>query len=58
MEQLQLKLTHPRQINIDGHVDEKTNIKYFGKATQQFDGTWIALADVCGCFCLVEVKIK
>lgn len=54
--QLALKLREPTQLDIDGYVDSR-GVRYLGKAVQQFDGTWHALADVFGCLCLVEVRI-
>lgn len=47
----------PATINVDGLVDSK-GIQYIGKATQQLDGTWRALANVGGALCLVEVNIR
>ncbi len=56
MEQLDLTLKDPPQIDIDRLVDSR-GIQYIGKATMQADGTWRALANVHGSLCLVEVTI-
>lgn len=57
MEQLELRLINPREVNVDGVMDDK-GIVFLGKATQQFDGTWRCLANVYGTLCLVEVKVS
>lgn len=63
MEQLNLKLSNPRKINVDGVAGvfkedySEAHIFYIGMATQQFDGTWLALANVFGTLCVVEVTI-
>ena len=58
MEQLDLKLANPRRINVDGVFGTDGHILYIGEATQQFNGTWRALANVFGALCVVEVDIK
>lgn len=57
MIQLELQPTPRREIEVDGRVDEKRNVRYLGTATQMFDGKWRCLADVCGALCLVEVTL-
>jgi hypothetical protein len=54
--QLELPLKWP-EVEVDGIVDEKRNIRYWGKATLRPNGKWVCLADVAGCLCIVEVKI-
>lgn len=44
-------------IDLDGHVD-KRGVEYFGQARRQPDGTWRCLACVCGCLCVVEVRVR
>jgi endogenous inhibitor of DNA gyrase (YacG/DUF329 family) len=46
------------QVDVDGYVDERYGVQYFGKATQWTDGTWRALANVGGALCLVECTIR
>lgn len=46
-----------RDVVVDGIVDEARGIQYLGKAVQQPNGRWHALAIVCGSLCAVEVKI-
>lgn len=48
----------PIELNITGMVDEKKNIRYISNAFLQADGKWLALADVEGALCRVEVKIS
>lgn len=48
----------PTELNITGMVDEKKNIRYISNAFLQADGKWLALADVEGALCRVEVKIS
>lgn len=56
--QLELRLSNPPQLDVDGRFDSKSDgIQYIGKATQQIDGTWRCLANVAGALCLVEVRI-
>jgi hypothetical protein len=57
MTQLELRLINPRQLDVDGMVDQK-GVRFLGTATQQFNGSWQCLADVGGALCLVEVKIQ
>lgn len=45
------------EIDVDGLVDESTDICYIGKATRDFDGRWLCLANVGGAFCRVEVRV-
>jgi|HubBroStandDraft_2_1064218.scaffolds.fasta_scaffold105994_2 hypothetical protein len=45
------------EIDLDGHVDSK-GVNFIGKAKRQSDGTWRCLADVGGCLCVVEVRIR
>jgi hypothetical protein len=47
----------PEEIDIDGVVDEKRNVRYVGKATRQPNGNYLALASVDGCLCRVECSI-
>ena len=49
---------HPnvQTLDVDGHVDAR-GVRYLGVATRQKDGTWKALADVCGALCIVECRI-
>jgi hypothetical protein len=49
--------TPPDEIDIDGFVDEERNICYFGTATRQPNGKYIALASVAGNMCRVECSI-
>jgi len=56
MTQLELRLSNPREVDVDGMMDSK-GVVFLGKATQQFDGTWRCLANVAGALCLVEVRI-
>jgi hypothetical protein len=49
---------HTAEIDVDGLVDESTGIRYIGKATRTFDGTWLCLADVGGALCRVEVTVR
>jgi hypothetical protein len=44
-------------LDLDGCIDEK-GIRYIGQATRRPNGQWVCLADVNGCLCLVEVKIR
>jgi hypothetical protein len=50
----------PNTTEIDLHnvVDEKTGIRYIGKARREFGGQWRCLADVGGALCLVEVSFR
>ena len=32
------------QVTVDGVVDEENHLVYFGKATRQKNGTWLAIA--------------
>jgi hypothetical protein len=57
MEQLDLEQRNPREVDIDGMVDERYGIRYIGKAVQMFDGTWRSLANVHGALCRVEVSL-
>lgn len=45
------------EIDLDGHVDAK-GVRYIGKAARQPDGTWRCLADVAGCLCIVELRVR
>lgn len=45
------------EIDLDGHIDAK-GVRYIGKAHRQPDGTWRCLAEVQGCLCVVEVRIR
>lgn len=56
--QLQLKMPIPSVVDVDGIFDEGGQIRYIGKAVQQFDGSWQCLADVYGCLCRVEVSMR
>lgn len=53
----QMELKTGRVVDIDGHVDSR-GIRYIGKATEQANGAWIALADVAGRLCRVELQLK
>ena len=53
----QLELKTGRQVNVDGILDEKRNIQYFGKAWEMMNGSWRCLAGVSEVLCIVEVKI-
>lgn len=46
------------EVDVDGYVDDK-NIRYIGKAVR-LGGTdlYRCLANVAGCLCWVEVRIK
>jgi len=46
-----------KELNMDECIDEK-GIRYIGLATKRPNGQWVCLADVEGCLCLVEVKIR
>lgn len=56
MTQLSFRLKNPRRLPVDGIVDSR-GVEFFGEAVEQFDGTWVAVAEVAGMLCLVEVKI-
>ena len=56
MKQLESQPRDPVEVHVDGM--EPKGVVFIGKAMQMFDGTWRALADVAGCLCLVELKIK
>jgi hypothetical protein len=45
------------EIDLYGYVDE-SGVRYVGRAARQPDCTWRCLADVGGCLCVVEVRIK
>lgn len=45
------------EIDLDGLVDEATGIRYLGKATRVFDGSWRCLACVGAALCLVELRV-
>jgi len=45
------------ELNLDGMIDEK-GVRYLGSATRRPDGKWVCLAEVNGCLCLVEVKLR
>jgi len=47
----------PNEVDIDGVVDERRNIRYIGKATRQPDGKYVALAAVNESLCRVELTI-
>ncbi len=57
MEQLPLRLSKPLEFDVDGLVDRTYGVKLIGKALEQFDGTYICLADVHGALCRVEVRL-
>lgn len=45
-------------LDIDGLQDAKReDVRYIGKATHVFDGTFRCLAIVCGALCIVEATI-
>lgn len=46
------------EVDIDGILDEKRNVRYVGKAVRQRDGKYLALASVDGCLCRVLVNIS
>jgi hypothetical protein len=46
-----------KELKLDNMIDEK-GIRYIGLATKRPNGQWVCLADVMGCLCLVEVKIR
>ena len=46
------------EIDLNNVVDEKTNLRYIGKANRGFDGRWRCLADVGGALCLVAVTVR
>lgn len=48
----------PLEVDVDGRVDDRLGIQYFGKAGLQPDGTWRCLANVGGALCVVEVSIR
>jgi hypothetical protein len=67
VKQLEFCLKEPPRIDLDGIVStighslyNSVEIRYIGKATQQFNGTWRCLADVAGMLCVVELvgKVK
>lgn len=47
----------PNVVDVDGYVEEKTGIRYLGKARKQPDGKYRCLADVGGALAWVEVTI-
>jgi hypothetical protein len=55
MEQLELRLANPREVDVDNMVSK--GVRFIGKAIEMWDGTWRALADVDGCLCRVELKV-
>ena len=46
------------EIDVHGLVDESNGIRYIGKATKTFDGSWVCLANVGGALCRVEVSVR
>jgi hypothetical protein len=46
-----------KRLDLDGQIDEK-GIRFIGEAIQRPNGTWVCLADVLGCLCLVEVTVR
>ena len=46
------------EIDVDGLIDETTNIRYIGKAMKTFEGRWLCLAQVGMALCRVEVTVK
>lgn len=46
------------EIDVDGRVDERRGIRYFGKARRDFAGRWTAAAAIGGALCLVEIAVK
>jgi hypothetical protein len=58
MKQLHLRLSKPLEFDVDGLVDRTHGVKLIGKALEQFDGTYICLADVHGALCRVEVRLS
>lgn len=54
--QLELPLKWP-EVDVDGRVDEKNGIRFFGRATLGPNGLWRMLANVEGCLCIVEAKL-
>jgi len=45
------------ELNLDNMIDEK-GVRYIGSAMRRPSGQWVCLADVNGCLCLVEVKLR
>jgi hypothetical protein len=45
------------EIDVDGVFDETTGIRYIGKATKTFDGSWLCLANIGGALCRVELRV-
>lgn len=45
------------EIDVDGYVDRKNDVKYIGIARKQPDGTWRAVAIVNGALCIVEATV-
>ena len=46
-----------KELNLDNMIDEK-GIRYIGSALKRPNGQWVCLADVEGCLCLVEVRLR
>lgn len=44
------------EVNLDG-VRDKQGVEFIGSARKQPDGTWVALANVGGALCRVEVVL-
>lgn len=57
MHQLVEYMPTPLTVDVDGHIDRR-GIRYIGTAHRQPDGKYIALADVEGCLCRVEVTLS
>lgn len=45
-----------KEINVDKMVDSR-GVEFIGFASEMSDGSWRALANVGGAFCIVEVKV-
>lgn len=60
LEELRAELLRslPSEIDLDGYFDERTQIRYIGKARLQPNGMYKSLAVVRGALCTVEVALK
>jgi hypothetical protein len=45
------------ELNLDGMIDDN-GVRYIGSAMRRPSGQWVCLADVNGCLCLVELKLR
>lgn len=48
----------PLEVNVDGLVDERLDIEYWGVARRQLNGKYRCLAKIQGALCHVEVSLS